>query len=202
MDFSIAILAGGRSRRMGQDKGLAPLGGRAMVEHVLAAAAPLGAEVFLATNRAEDYAYLGLRIAQDEWPGSGSLEGLRTALAAAATEKVLVLACDLPFLRRPLLEHLARQTGEFQALVPRVGGRLHPLVATYERSCLPEVEAARARGEMSLQALLETIVLLELDETHVRNLDPDGLSFINVNSHDELMEAERIFEAMKQASGP
>lgn len=192
MNLSVAVLAGGRSRRMGDDKGLVPLDGRPMVEHVLAAVSGLGEETFLITNRPQAYAQLRLRMASDASPGRGSLEGLRTALSAARTRSVLVVGCDMPFLQRPLLEHLAHWKGDLQALVPRYDDRLQPLVAVYRATCLAHVERMLERGQLKLQSVLAGMKIAIVDESSVRQLDPDGLSFFNVNTPQALERATRL----------
>ncbi len=111
--LTVAIQAGGRSERMGRDKARVLLAGRPLITHVLDRVAHLGTEVLVTTNVPEDYAFLGVRLAADEQPGAGALAGLRTALRAASHETVLVLACDLPFVCLPLLEHM---------LQPRIAG--------------------------------------------------------------------------------
>ena len=105
--LTVALQAGGTSRRMGHDKAQVLLDGRPLITHVLERAAPLADEVMVTTNAPQEYAFLGgVRLAPDAQPGAGALAGLRTALRAASHEHVLVLACDLPFLCVPLLEHL------------------------------------------------------------------------------------------------
>src|SRR5688500_7809469 len=96
--FSGAVLAGGRSIRMGRDKALLPVGGRALVTIAADALRDAGAsEVLVIGGDAVALQDLGLTLVVDRWPGEGPLAGLATALAAAHDEVVAVLACDLPF---------------------------------------------------------------------------------------------------------
>lgn len=192
MDISVAILAGGASRRMGRDKGLVKLRGRPLIEHVYAAARELGAEVFIATNRPQDYRFLGLRMVSDREPRRGSLEGLRTALDAARTERVLVLACDMPLVRPALLKHMTSHTTTADALVPRFQERLQPFLAVYAQSCLEAVEAAIETGELEMKGFLGKLSLEELSEAEVLKHDPRGISFHNVNTEEDLARARRI----------
>lgn len=190
--MTVAIQAGGRSQRMGQDKGLVLLGGKPLVQHVLDRAASLGEDVLIVTNRAQDYAFLGVRLVPDDVPESGVLAGLRTALVAARGETVLVLACDTPFVSRPLLEHLLSESGRGQVIVPRRAGEYEPLQAVYARSCLPAVEAALRAGEKRMVAFYPRVSVLSVEEETLARYDPQGLSFFNVNTPQDLEQAELL----------
>lgn len=188
----MAIQAGGRSQRMGQDKGLVLLGGKPLVQHVLDRAGALGQDVLVTTNRPQDYAFLGVRLVRDEVPEGGPLAGLRTALAAARADTVLALACDLPFVSRPLLEHLLSLSGQAQVIVPWRAAGCEPLHAVYARSCLPAVDAALAAGETRVVAFYSQVSVLAIDDETLLRFDPGGLSFFNVNTLQDLEQAERL----------
>ena len=194
MDLSVAILAGGQSSRMGQDKGLVPLDGRPMIQYVLDAVADLGAETFLVSNRPQAYSQFGLRIAEDDSPGRGSLEGLRTALASAISDYVLVAGCDMPFIQRSLVEHLVSRERNFEALVPRYGGRLQPMLAVYGVTCLPHIERMLEQDQMKLGRVLLGLDTVMVDETTVLEFDSVGISFRNVNTPEDLRRAKGLIE--------
>ena len=192
---SVAIQAGGQSERMGRDKALIPLAGRPLIAHVLERAAPLGDEVLVTTNSPGDYAFLGLRLVADERPGAGALAGLQTALRAALHEVVLVLACDLPFLSVPLLEHMLRLAPQADAVIPRWHSELEPLHAVYRRACLPAIDLALAEGRQRMISFLPAIRATIIEEDQVAVFDPLGLTFFNINTPDDLQTAERILAA-------
>jgi molybdopterin-guanine dinucleotide biosynthesis protein A len=192
---SVAIQAGGQSERMGRDKALVPLAGRPLIAHVLERAAPLGDEVLVTTNSPDDYAFLGLRLVADERPGAGALAGLQTALRAALHEVVLVLACDLPFVCVPLLEHMLRLAPQADAVVPRWRGELEPLHAVYRRACLPAIELALAEGRRRMISFLPGVRTTIIEEDQVAAFDPQGLTFFNINTPDDLQTAEHILAA-------
>jgi len=145
--LTVAVQAGGRSSRMGSDKALLRLDGIPLIERLLQRVSGLGEEILITTNRPQDYQYLGLRMASDPEPGAGALHGLHTALEAARGQTVLVLACDMPFVSRPLLEHMLRLAEAADLVVPRRGGEYEPLHAVYSKGCLPALEAALQQGE-------------------------------------------------------
>src|SRR5258707_4690791 len=119
-DLTVAVLAGGHSSRMGADKSFVrvlPDRGP-LIEHILAQAAGLGDETLIVTNRPNDYAYLGVPLYTDVLPDKGALGGLYSALHSATRRHILCIACDMPFVVRPLLDHLLRLKSEADAIVP------------------------------------------------------------------------------------
>jgi molybdenum cofactor guanylyltransferase len=190
--LTVAVQAGGRSSRMGTDKALVRLHGVPLIEHLLQRLAGLGDEVLITTNRPQDYAYLGLPMASDPEPGAGALHGLHTALQAAGGETVLVMACDMPFVSRPLVEHMLQQMEGADLVVPRRGGEYEPLHAVYSKRCLPALQAALERGERRMISFFHSLRLHTLDQAEIDRFDPQGLSFFNVNTPEDLRQAERI----------
>jgi len=177
---------------MGRDKALIPLGGIPLIEHVLRRTAGLAEDVLITTNRPTNLAYLGVRLVLDREPGAGALPGLLTALEAAHGETVLLLACDLPFVCRPLLEHLLSQAPEAQVVVPQWNDNLEPLHAVYSRSCANAVRAAIRAGQQRVIDILPRVTQRVVDEAAIAQFDPDGWSFFNINTPQDLVRAEQV----------
>src|SRR3972149_1222884 len=188
---TIVIQAGGASLRMGRDKGLVPLAGKPMLTHLLERGAGRGEDVRITPNRPQDYGFAGVRLVQDTRPGAGALGGLHTALSAARGETVLVLACDMPFASRPLLEHLLSLAPQADVVIPKWRGEFEPLCAVYAKQCLAPVEAALDAGERRMISFFSRVRVFPLEEPEWSSFDPDGLTFFNVNTPEELAEAER-----------
>src|SRR4051812_32491665 len=167
LEISAAILAGGRATRFGgADKASLLVGGTRIVERQLAALAGVAEEgrdpvdVMIVANEPDRYRALGVPIVADAIAGAGALGGLYTALLHARHDRVLVLACDLPFVSAALLSRLAAEfgTGEpVDAVVPRSARGLEPLCAVYGKGITARVKAHADRGELRLTALLETL---------------------------------------------
>lgn len=191
--LTVAIQAGGQSRRMGRDKGLVLLHGRPLVRHLLDRVADLGDEVLITTNQPEDYAFLGARLIPDRSPGAGALSGLRTALQAAHGDKVLVLACDMPFVSRPLLIHLIELAPQADVVIPRPGGEYEPMHAIYDKGCLPEIEASLKAGDMRMISFFPRVRVLVVEDDVLGRLDPGGRSFFNINTPADLAQAEQLY---------
>ncbi|MEE8569353.1 MAG: molybdenum cofactor guanylyltransferase [Anaerolineales bacterium] len=191
--MTIAIQAGGESHRMGRNKALLPLAGRSLIEHVLVRLEGLGDEIFITTNLPQDYSFLGLRLVSDLVPGIGTLAGLHTSLATARGDSVLVVACDMPFISRPLLEHLVGLAPQADVVIPHHGDKYEPLHAVYNRhNCLPALENALAAGAKRLTGFFPQVKVLLVEESEFSRLDPQGLSFFNINTPEDLAQAEKI----------
>jgi len=191
--LTIAIQAGGESHRIARNKALLPLAGRSLIEHVLARLEGLGDEILITTNRPQDYYFLDLRLVTDLVPGIGAIAGLHTSLTAARGSSVLVVACDMPFISRPLLEHLVGLAPQADVVIPRHGDKYEPLHAVYNRhNCLPALENALAAGSKRMISFLPQVKVLPVEESELTRLDPRGLSFFNINTPEDLAQAEMI----------
>jgi molybdopterin-guanine dinucleotide biosynthesis protein A len=191
--ITIAVQAGGKSSRMGEDKALIRLAGIPLIERVLARIDGLADEILITTNRPETLTHLNLRMAGDEVPGAGALHGLKTALDAARGEIVLILSCDTPFVSRELIEHLLSRAHDADAIVPKHDDKYEPLQAVYNRSgCLPAVEAALGSGERRMVSFYPQVLVLPIEEPILSELDPSGLSFFNVNTAEDLERAKQL----------
>lgn len=189
MSASVAILAGGKSSRMGTDKSFVRVLGVPMVERVLARVHGLGAETLLVTNRPGDYAYLGLPLYTDVLPGAGALGGIYSALHYAAHPRVLVVACDMPFLSRPLLAHLLALAPDFDAVVPRAAEGVEPLHAVYGTACLEPIRRLLDAGRYKAIGFYDDVQVRYVEEAELRRYDPRLRSFVNVNTPEEAAAA-------------
>lgn len=187
---TVAILAGGRSRRMGCDKARLKLGSSTLIERVLAAVMPLEAHCLLIANDAEAFADLKLPIHADLRPNLGPLGGLYTALTLAPSSPLLLLACDLPFITSEFLHFLLQELGIHQALVPRSVDGLQPLCAVYTRSCLPPIERALDRRDLRMTSFYPEVDVRILPPHHWQHLDPHQLLLTNLNTPEEYWQAQ------------
>jgi molybdopterin-guanine dinucleotide biosynthesis protein A len=187
-DVTLAVVAGGQGRRLsGVPKGLLRTGEGTVLDRLLALS-PLFAEVVLVANAPEPYARFGLRTVSDAVPGKGAPGGVHAALAAARTEWVLAVACDMPFVSpeavRVLLE---ARTPERDAVCFTVGGRVEPLLAVY-RACLAAPWGEHLRqGDPSLRELLSQGRPRLLSEEALRAVDAELRSLVNVNTPEDLL---------------
>ena len=195
--LSLAIIAGGQSRRMGRDKAFVELGGTPLIERVIARSANLGqSETILITNKPAQYAHLGLPMHGDILQDKGSLGGIYTALARAKSPDVLVLACDMPFVNRGLLRFMIKQMDdETDIVVPTVDGYPQGLHAIYKKTCIAPIAEQLAANRLKIIRFYDQMRVRYLDEADYAPFDPQGRSFANLNTPEELAEAERLLAA-------
>jgi molybdopterin-guanine dinucleotide biosynthesis protein A len=191
-DLSLAILAGGRSSRMGTDKAFVRVLGRPLIEEILSQSAGLGMESLIITNRPAEYAYLGVPLFGDVLPDKGPLGGLYTALHSATRPHVLCIACDMPFVVRPLLDYLISLIPQGDAIMPRLNGEAEPFRAIYSRACLAPIRAALDSGRMRMVSFFPDVRVRFVDEAEIDQFDPQHLSFFNVNTPEDLEQARRL----------
>jgi molybdopterin-guanine dinucleotide biosynthesis protein A len=193
--LTLAIQAGGQSTRMGRDKGLVQFLGAPLIARVMGRLASIADEVLVTTNDPESYRFLEVPLFLDLKPGRGALGGLHTALASATHPLVAVVACDMPFASLELLAY-ARDLlleGEDDVAIPESGeGWYEPLHAVYRReACLPAVERAIDSGQWKLISWFPQVRVRKILSSEVARLDPQGLAFHNVNTPEELLQAEQ-----------
>src|SRR6185295_1838122 len=124
----------------GNPKALIELGGRSIVERVVAALTPAVDDVLVVTNTPERYAFLGLPMVADVFPDHGSLGGLYSGLRAAPGDVAFTVACDMPFLHPDVVRLVIERAGEADVVIPRVGRQLETMHAAYAKACLPHME--------------------------------------------------------------
>jgi molybdopterin-guanine dinucleotide biosynthesis protein A len=198
---SVVIQAGGASRRMGQDKALLPFGAGMMVEYVLRQARGLGDDIFIISNN-PGFPDPGVPVHADVLRGVGALGGLHTALFHAQGEFVVLLACDMPFVHLPLMRHMLGLAAEHDAVIPRwnEAEQAEPFRAVYRKTCLEPVAEAIARGERRMISFYDAVNVRLLSPEEARTFDPDGLTFTNTNTPEELEAARALiprFEALR-----
>jgi molybdenum cofactor guanylyltransferase len=189
-----AIIAGGPARRLGgATKPLLEIGGQAVADRQLAVLRPLFPRLLVVANEPAPWRARGVEVVADRVAGAGPLAGLSAALAAAGdAEAVVCLAGDLPFLSPALLTALRDQVSEADALAPRPGGRAEPLCARYAVRARAVIDARLADGRLALHDLLTELATVWMDDAALAVLDPGGLSFVNLNTPDDLRRAEEI----------
>ncbi|MEJ2485770.1 MAG: molybdenum cofactor guanylyltransferase [Anaerolineales bacterium] len=191
MNYSIVIQAGGQSTRMGQDKGLLQFGKYKMVEYILHQVSGMGEKNFIVSNRPEEYKEFGLPVYTDIYHNIGPLGGFHTIFSFLEMEYALVLACDMPFINRDLINYLLSLASDYDIIVPRLNHNkfVKPFRAVYSKRCMPAVEKAIEQNHRRVISFFDDVRVryLEKDEIHI--YDPDERSFFNVNTPEDLQKA-------------
>lgn len=193
--ISIAVQAGGRSSRMGQDKALIPIAGKRLIEHVLEQLQGMSDDLLITSNHPRTLADLNIRLVADKHPGRGALYGLQTALQAALHDHVLVVACDMPFISRTLLEHMQSLIPQADIIVPELESGYEPLLAIYRRStCLPALERSLQDKKHRMISFFPAVAVSAINAETIDRLDPGRLSFFNINTPEDAQMAERMLQ--------
>ncbi len=202
--LTLAIQAGGESRRMGSDKALLSFLGRPLIARTLSRLAWIADEILVTANQPENYHFLGLTPIPDLLPGLGALGGLYTALSAASHPYVAVVACDMPFASPELFLYELSQMRDLgtDVVIPRTAEGTEPFHAIYRaEACLPHVRDAIEAGKRRADAWFEKVNIHFLPDEEMRLYDPDQLAFVNINTLDELKQAEEIARRLASVGG-
>ncbi len=188
MPFAAAILAGGRSTRMGADKALLRWDGRRLLDRQLDLLRTLGpTDLYISGRAGVDYAVAGVSVVLDAAPGLGPLGGLAAVLGAVTTAHVVVLAVDLPALTPEFLLRLLRLRTEGAGVVPRSAAGWEPLAAVYPREILPLVRMHIEQRKLALHRLIDAGIAAGL-LIEARIADQNSGVFRNVNTPEDMTE--------------
>lgn len=188
LDCSAAILAGGLSSRLGCDKAFLRLEDASILEHQWHRLRRLFEHVFVVTKQPARLSWLGVPAVADALAFASPAVGVYTALLASPTQRVLCLACDLPFVPERLLCDLAQNSRGFQVYLPRHGSFVEPLCAVYAKDVASIIGTQLVRGVYRLQALLEQAQTGYLDVAE-GDYGPPREIFANLNTPSDLAEA-------------
>ena len=179
------VLAGGKSSRMGKDKGLLPLKGRPMISYVLKALNEMALPVRIIANQS-GYENFGYQVLQDEIPGNGPLGGLYTAFQHTTADHVLLLGCDMPLVNSEALCMLLNSAGAAHITAASKEGQVNPLFAIYPKDFAGELKERMDRGDLKMSDfILKTSHILV---TSIGEKLPWALQ--NINNKHELQEVE------------
>lgn len=201
------ILAGGKSKRMGQNKALLRLGNGTFIGHVIRRMQSITDELLLITNSPDEYKHLGITTYKDIIPNAGALGGIHAGLTYASHQTVICVGCDNPFLMSNLLTYLVSVLGEYDAVMPYTHKEpssynedtqitLQTLCAVYSKCCLPIIEQMLNESDLRVHALQERANVLTLAPEIWKTYDPEGYSFFNVNTPEDFEKAQNIYDTL------
>ena len=187
----MAILAGGLSSRMGFNKAFVLWQGRPLIEHIFLSVRALSDDVFIVSKDQKLFDFLGAGVVLDAVPRHSSLVGIYSALKGARYHYCLVVACDMPFLKLDLLRYLAALAPHYDVVMPLLKRGPEPLHAVYSKACLGPIEKLLAEEEDKILLFLPAVRVRYVEEEVIRFFDPELVSFVNVNTPEELEEARK-----------
>jgi len=171
------ILAGGKSERMGQDKGLMEWNGKRLVEYSIEALMPFCNNIIIITNNPA-YSFLRFQMVKDIYQGIGPMGGIHAGLKASGNEHNIILSCDMPLIDKEVISLILGSATGYQAVVPVVEKRLFPVCAYYHSSALPLLENEIKSGLYKTVLFLQRLRFKELliTNSELKN------KFFNINT--------------------
>lgn len=188
-------MAGGLGTRMGREKkAFLEVGGRTVLDRLLAVYRPLFQEVVISARDSADFISYGLPVAEDRFEARSSLTGIHAGLDAIRATHGFFAACDAPFLQPGLVSRLlAEATPDADVIIPlKEDGYREPLCAVYSKRCLPFIEDQLERNDFKIIGFFDRVAVKEVPVARLLEGDSDQVSFFNVNTPDDLEQAGRI----------
>jgi molybdenum cofactor guanylyltransferase len=181
-DATAVVLTGGKSSRMGRAKALLPFDGEPLIVHIVRHLKRVFAETVVVAAPEQELPLLPVALVRDQVAYQGPVSGIYRGLKAATKEVCFVTSCDAPFLDLALISHLLSEISDCDVVVPFWQERFQPLHAVYRRSVAPLLHEQLERGELRPIFLYDKVRTRKVHEDEIRTLDPEGMSFLNMNS--------------------
>jgi molybdenum cofactor guanylyltransferase len=198
--FALAILAGGRGSRMGGVDKAALVGGRTLLDRQLGSLGRLARETIVVANDDRLAGDPRFRVIRDPDPHAGVLPALLAALDTATSPLLLLVACDMPFVDVAVCEFLLDSSEGQDAVIPDILDHLQPMHAVYRvEPCRAAIRAALERGDRRMISFLNDVRTLRVPASVLARITGDvERSFFNINTPDDLAEAQRIYARTRQ----
>ena len=181
-DATAVVLTGGKSSRMGRPKALLPFDGEPLIVHIVRHLKRVFAETVVVAAPEQELPLLPVALVRDQVAYQGPVSGIYRGLKAATKEVCFVTSCDAPFLDLALISHLLSEISDCDVVVPFWQERFQPLHAVYRRSVATLLHEQLERGELRPIFLYDKVRTRKVHEDEIRTLDPEGMSFLNMNS--------------------
>ncbi len=189
------ILAGGKSSRLGRNKALQIIHGRTLIQRVVDRIGMLSTEIIIVTADGEAmpcYSTVEIKTIADVYPEKGPLVGIYSGLICASGSRAIVVGCDTPFLSVSLLKYMTQICPTHDVVVPRIKNKLEPLCAVYSMNCSGPIKKLLEQDERRIDRLFSMVKVEYIEEDVINRLDPEHLSFFNINSQADLDRAKKL----------
>ncbi len=198
------LLAGGESRRMGEDKRYLLVGEQTLFERGLCILRSIFRDVLVVVGQDSPSVNVDAKVVRDLVPHCGSLGGLYTGLMHTTTPWVFVVACDMPFLDQVVISQFTSRRSIADIVMAKLAARLHPMHALYGKRCLPVMEQMIRLQRLKIQEIVldPSIRVQYITETDLLTIDPSGRSFYNVNTPADLETARSLLDRVPPSGQP
>jgi len=190
------ILAGGMNTRFsGQDKAFLSVGGKRIIDRLYSIFNALFKDIILVTNDPYKYLEWDINIVTDLYPVRSSLTGIHAGLFYTSNPFAFFAACDIPFLKKELVETLINHIEQgVDVVVPETKAGFEPLCAVYSKECLKQVEQQIIQNKLAIRHLFKKRRVKKIPEKVLREKDPDRISFFNINTPQDQEKAEKMLK--------
>ncbi len=190
------ILAGGLNTRFfGMDKAFIRVGGKRILDRIYGVFTDLFNEIILVTNNPLQYIAWDFNIVTDIFPSRSSLTGIHAGLFFATNPYVFFAACDIPFLKKEVVETIVDAVeSRVDVVIPETSAGLEPLCAVYSKQLLKPAEQHLVQQKFKIQGIFRKNRIKKIPETVLREKDSDLISFLNINTSSDLARAEEKLE--------
>src|SRR6266513_2361143 len=186
MSISAVLLAGGKSRRMGQDKSTILFRNAPLWRNQVDLLRKLQLqELFISAQTDPPWRPGDIEFVSDDQPSRGPLSGIAAALSRISDGHLLALAVDMPFMTEGYLRHLCEKVEPGRGVVPLIENRAEPLAAIYPREAHDDVVGALSGSDFSLQSLVEKLIAVRKLQP-IRVPEEENALFQNLNEPGDL----------------
>ena len=190
------ILSGGLNTRMGgKSKAFLSVGHQRILDRLCQTLEGLFENLLLVTNKPIEYLSWDMMIVTDLIPVRSSLTGIHAGLFHATSNHIFVTACDMPFLKKEVVTALLDEFDpKWDVIIPVTAKGPQPLCAIYSKRCIRHIEAQLQDEGSKIISFFSKVRVKEVSEDTMRALDPNLVSFFNINTPQDLAAAEKILE--------
>jgi molybdopterin-guanine dinucleotide biosynthesis protein A len=191
--FTGVILAGGENSRFsGKNKALVHIGGKRILDRIYEVFTVLFDKIILVTNDPVQYMEWDFDIVTDIFPIRSSLTGIHTGLFYITTPYAFFAACDIPFIKKELIEILLDSVEpSIDIVIPETSKGFEPLCSVYSKRCLKPIEEQLKKRSLKIGRMFQKVRVKKISEDILRTIDQDLLSFSNINTPDDLVRAKQ-----------
>ncbi|MBL1352196.1 MAG: molybdenum cofactor guanylyltransferase [Zetaproteobacteria bacterium] len=183
-DCTAVILAGGESKRMGQDKASILFQGQTLLQHSIKQLRPCFENVSVSVRKQRSDT--DLRQILDNSENRAPMLGIAAALQAVHTDWIFVVGVDMPFVAHKLLKNMASKRENHDAVAVYSGGFMQPLCCFYRQTCWSKMQQSIQAERRSLKHLLKALNTHIISEHEARLYDPKLQSFVSLNTPTDL----------------
>ncbi len=185
------ILAGGKSSRMGTDKGLLKFNGKPIIQIIVEQLQPaVSNAIIVSKNKA--YKKFGLEVIPDLINDKGPAGGIHAALSHTDSDKIFVVSCDMPNITTNAIQYIVEQSFHSQITLPLNDGKVEPLFGIYAKTCLPLWQQLIEQGKIKLQEMVTHFELLKINVENRKLFNAE--LFSNINDKNDLLNAQKFLK--------